>query len=132
MEAHHLDAMVNAIDGVETYFEKDKPGVVKTGKTTRESQFLMAASLAENGIRIGEDLFTVTREKTALNMLSMLREQMERYHWSVKKPNNEFAKERVTLTGKVGNLQDDLYIAVSMCLYVGRIIIQNQQRLKKI
>ena len=63
-------------------------------------------------------------------MMDMLRDQMSRYHWAVKKPNDEMGSERVKLTGKVGNQQDDLLIAVAMVIYVGRMIIRDPARLQ--
>lgn len=131
MEHHHLDAMVREIARVETFWETDKkPGITKTEKSTREYQFLLSNCLANGGLRFSKDLFTTTREKTPKSMMEMLQDQMARYHWSVKKPNDEMGKERVKLTGKVGNQQDDLLIAVAMVIYVGRMIIRDPKRLE--
>lgn len=47
----------------------------------------------------------------------------------MKKPANEHGDERVKLTGKVGSLQDDLLIAVAMCVYTGRLIQRDPERL---
>lgn len=131
MEHHHLDAMVRGISDVETFWETDKkPGITKTEKSTREYQFLLSNCLANGGLRFSRDIFTTTREKTPKAMLEMLQDQMARFHWSVKKPNDEMGKERVKLTGKVGNQQDDLLIAVAMVIYVGRMIIRDPGRLE--
>jgi len=131
MEHHHLDAMVRELNEVETFWETDKkPGITKTEKSTREYQFLLSNCLANNGLLFSEALFTTTREKTPEAMMEMLQDQMSRYHWSVKKPNDEMGKERVKLTGKVGNQQDDLLIAVAMVIYVGRMIIRDPSRLE--
>lgn len=131
MEHHHLDAMVRDIPEVDTFWETDKkPGITKTEKSTREYQFLLSNCLANNGLRFSRDLFTVTREKTPAAMLEILQDQMSRYHWAVKKPADEHGKERVKLTGKVGNKQDDLLIAVAMVIYVGRMIIRDPSRLE--
>jgi hypothetical protein len=131
MEHHHLDAMVREIARVETFWETDKkPGITKTEKSTREYQFLLSNCLANGGLRFSKDLFTTTREKTPKSMMEMLQDQMARYHWSVKKPNDEMGKERVKLTGKVGNQQDDLLIAVAMVIYVGRMITRDPKRLE--
>lgn len=132
MEHHHLDAMVRGIPEVETFWETDKnPGIRKTEKSTKEYQFLLSNCLANNGLRFSKQLFTTTREKDPKSMMDMLQDQMSRFHWSVKKPNDEMGKERVKLTGKVGNQQDDLLIAVAMVIYVGRMIIRDPGRLER-
>lgn len=130
MEAHHLEVMVSDIPGVTTFYEKaGKPGVVKTGASTREYAFLLTNALAGGGIKFDRDLFTTTREKTAAGMMSMLEEQMYRLHWSIKKPNDEFGREHVTITGKQGSLQDDLVVTLEQNLYVGRMITRDPARL---
>jgi hypothetical protein len=126
MESNHLHAMVSDIDRVETFWETaKKPGVCKTEKLTLEYQFLLSNVLAQKAVHFDRDLFTCTREKTVPAMLDMLQDQMQRLHWSVKKANDEYGKDRHKLTGKVGNLQDDLLIAVAMCLTIGRIITRD-------
>ena len=130
MESHHMEAMVMEIPGVTTFWENEKkPGVCKTGASTREYQFLLTTQLSMGGVRFDKDIFTVTREKTPPAMLTMLEEQMLRYHWSVKKPNDDYGKEKVTITGKVGSLQDDLLVTLAQNLYVGRMIIRDPARL---
>ncbi len=131
MEHHHLDAMVKDIPGVTTFWETEKkPGITKTEKSTREYQFLLSNCLANGGLRFDRTLFTCTREKTPQAMLDMLEDQMSRYHWAVKKANDEHGEDRTKLTGKVGNLQDDLLIAIAMIIYTGRIIIRDPKRLE--
>lgn len=130
LEANHLDAMVSDIERVQVFWEKEtRPGICKTGRVTREYQFLLSNCLANNSLKLDRDLFTVTAEKTPKAMCDMLQEQMARYHWSTKKANDEHGKDRVTLTGKMGALQDDLLISVSMIVYVGRLIIRDPARL---
>ncbi len=65
-------------------------------------------------------------------MLDMLKDQFLRYHWSVKKATSEHASDKVKLTGKIGNLQDDLLIASSMVLYGGRLITRDPSRLQMV
>ena len=131
MEHHHLDAMVQDIDRVETFWETaKKPGITKSEKSTREYQFLLSNCLSQKALHFDLDLFTCTKEKDVKAMLNMLEDQMGRFHWSVKKANDEHGKDKVKLTGKVGNAQDDLLIAVAMIVYVGRMIIRNPSRLE--
>lgn len=131
MEHHHLDSMVQDIPGVETFWETEKkPGISKTEKSTREYQFLLSNCLAQKGLLFDRDLFTCTKEKDVPSMMLMLEDQMSRFHWSVKKANDEMGKDKVKLTGKIGNAQDDLLIAVAMVVYVGRMIIRDPGRLE--
>lgn len=130
MNHHYLKSIANDIEGVQTFWETEKkPGIYKSDKVTSEYQFLMTNLLAEHGLLFDQDLFTTTREKTPVDMLNMLQDEMSRFHWSVKKPADEHGKERVKLTAKIGNLNDDLLIAVFMIPYVGRMIIRNPARL---
>lgn len=125
MESAHLDTMVKDIPGVVTYYEKpNKPGVCKTGATTRGYQFELSNALSYGSIKFEHDLFTITKEKSAACMLDQLQEQMLRYHWQKKAAVDAMSKDRYTLTGKVGAKQDDLLIAVMMALYWGRLVMR--------
>lgn len=130
MEHHHLDAMVQDMNSdIETFWETDnKPGITKTAKVTRDYQFLLSNQLASSGLLFDYNLFTTTREKTPQSMRAMLEDQMLRFHWAVKKPADEHGEARVKLTGKIGNQQDDLLIAVCMVMYVGRMITRDRNR----
>lgn len=122
--------MVRDIPGhIEVFWEKSKPGVLKTNGSTREYQFLLTNNLSQGGIKFERDLFTVTREKSPASMLNLLQEQLLRFHWSVKPAANEFGKERISLSGKMGSLQDDLLITLAQNLYVARMVIANPSRL---
>jgi hypothetical protein len=130
MESAHLDTMVQDIEGVETFWEKDgRPGVCKDGKATRGYQFILTNLLATEGLLFDRDLFTVTKEKTPQCMLDMLMDQMYRYHWERKKAADVvMGKDRYALTGKIGNKQDDLLIALSMIPYWGRVATLNRNQ----
>ena len=131
MEHHHLDSMVQDIDGVTTFWETaKKPGISKTEKSTRDYQFLLSNCLSQKAFHFDIDMFTCTKEKTPKCMRDVLEDQMGRFHWSVKKANDEHGKDKVKLTGKVGNQQDDLLIAVAMIPYVGRMIVRDPSRLE--
>lgn len=126
MEHHHLESMVLDL-GVTTFWEKpDKPGVTKTAKVTRDYQFLLSNALAQNAIHFHDQFFTVTREQTAKSMLALAEEQLYRLHWDVQPIQN--GKDRIHLTGKIGNLPDDLCIAICMALYWGRVIMNDPGR----
>lgn len=129
LESAHLDAMLSDLPDVETFWEKpNKPGICKDGKTTRGYQFLLSNCLAEGGLRFDRDCFTVTREKSVQCMKDQLESQMYRYHWEVKKAHDPMGKDRFALTGKIGNLQDDLLITTAMVLFWGRVIMRERER----
>ena len=135
LEHHHLNTLVGAVADslglvVTTFWEGKEPGTRKTEKSTREYQFLLSNALAQQGVVFDRDLFTATREKDVPAMMAMLQEQMLRFHWAVKKGGDEHSKDRVKLTGKVGNAQDDLLIALMMLLYIGRMVIKDPSRLE--
>jgi hypothetical protein len=131
LESAHLDAMVHTIPNVETFWNKpNKPGVLKDGAVTREYQFLLSLRLAEDGIRFDREWFTVSRDQTTRTMSDTLQEQMLRYHWESKPAPDIHGKTRYALTGKVGNKQDDLLVALAMFLYWSRVVMLHPDRLK--
>lgn len=131
LESAHLDTMVRDIPQVETFWETERrPGVCKTAAVTRQYQFLMNNALSQKSMRIDQDLFTVTRERCPEDMLSMLQDQLLRYHWERKKAVDNFGRDRYTITGKIGNAQDDLLISTMMVIYWGRVISRDPRRLE--
>ena len=131
LESAHLDTMVRDIPQVETFWETErKPGVNKTAAVTRQYQFLMNNALSQRGMRIDQDVFTVTREKRPKDLLDMLQDQLLRYHWERKKAVDNFGRDRYTITGKIGNAQDDLLISTMMVIYWGRVISRDPRRLE--
>jgi hypothetical protein len=131
LESAHLDTMVRDIPEVETFWEKDtRAGVCKTATNTRDYQFLLNHALSQGGLLFDRDLFTVSREQTADSMMATLQDQMMRYHWERKKAVDSMGKDRYTITGKVGNSQDDLLISAMMVVYWGRTISRDPRRLE--
>jgi len=135
MEASHLDTMVRSFTQVYTFWEKEtRPGICKTAAVTREYQFLMNNALYNQTIRFSKHLFTTSRmgkdaTYTAETIKALLEEQTLRYHWEKKPASDAFGKEKVTVTGKLHDKQDDLLIATMMVLYWGRAIMKNPRRL---
>lgn len=131
LESAHLDAMVKDIPGVRTYWEKpNKPGVCKDGRVTRAYQFNLAYALAQQSLAFDYDCFTVTKEQTVASMKLQLQDQMLRYHWEKKPAADAMGKDRYALTGKVGNKQDDLLIALAMAIYWPPIIMQTLDKVQ--
>jgi hypothetical protein len=128
LEASHLDTMVSHFQEVRTFWDKNKPGVHKDGRVTRNYQFMLSNMLAQDGIKFDESLFTTTREKTPQCQLDLLEDQMYRYHWEHKKAVDVHGKDKYSLTGKVGNKQDDLLITVQMFIYWPPHILKNLEK----
>lgn len=129
LESAHLNTMVSGMKQfqIETYYDKpNRAGVNKNGEVTRGYQLLMATVLTQGACAFDQDMFTVTRGHNSQSMRAMLEEQMLRYHWEKKAAPDAMGKDRYALTGKVGNKQDDLLIAVAMCMYWGRVYIKKQ------
>lgn len=130
LESAHLDTMVKDITGVRTYWEKPtKPGVCKDGRVTRGYQFNLSYALNMQSIAFDADCFTVSKDQTIEKMKDMLQDQMLRYHWEKKDANDSLGKDRFALTGKIGNKQDDLLIAMSMALYWSPIVMTTLDRI---
>jgi hypothetical protein len=55
---------------------------------------------------------------------------MLRYHWEKKPAADAIGKDRYALTGKVGNKQDDLLIALAMAIYWPPIIMQTLDKVQ--
>lgn len=133
LEASHLHTMVtNFTDVITTYWQKDdRPGVCKTAEITRNYMFTLNNALACGKIRFSQQLFTtcLDRDVSIQSMRNMLREQMERFHWESKAANDNFGRAKYTLTGKLGDKQDDLLIATFMVLYWGQTILNTRSLL---
>jgi hypothetical protein len=138
LEASHLDTMVRSFTNVRTFWEKEtRPGVCKTAQNTREYQFLMNNALYNQTIRFARNLFTTSRtgrnsSYTPETIKALLEEQTLRYHWEKKPAADAFGKEKVTVTGKLHDKQDDLLIAVMMVLYWGRCIMKDPRKLARL
>ena len=130
--------MVRNITNVHTFWEKEtRPGICKSALITREYQFLMNNSLYNQTIRFSDELFTTSRmgkdsTYTPEGIKSLLEEQTLRYHWEKKPASDAFGKEKVTVTGKLQDKQDDLLIAAMMVLFWGRTIMKNPRRLARL
>lgn len=126
LESAHLDTMVHDIPGVRTYWEKpNKPGVCKDARVTRGYQFNLAHALMNQTLYFDTDCFTVTREQTVATIKDVLKDQLLRLHWEKKPANDALGKDKYALTGKIGNKQDDLYVALAMALYWPALALQS-------
>jgi hypothetical protein len=72
--------------------------------------------LKKRMISFSRDLFTTSKNHEKSNgdtksITDELRQQLERYHWEVQEAKDAFGKRRITMTGKMGGAQDDLYVS---------------------
>lgn len=121
LEGSHLHHFVQELDNVYTFIEKDRPGVRKTAKQTRDFPLIVQDYLLKGLIRFDTNLFTTSRNKSPEQLKNDLRSQLERVRVEVIEPNTPFKKRRIAISGKVGKHQDDLYIVLAMCIYWGPI-----------
>ena len=128
LEHSHLSNMVlRRHRNVEVYADKPgKLGVCKDAYVTRQYQFMLTNSLMSNLIHFSRDLFTTTPEMSPKSMLTMLEDQALRLRWEKRKGNTIFQDDKVKLTAKQGNKQDDLLIAVVMVMYWGRLYAEQR------
>lgn len=112
--------MVKGFPNVRTYWEKAKPGICKTHTITNEYQFLTTHMIRECAIRFSTHLFTTSRDQNARTIKTLLMDQTLRFHREM----NPDGKTR-TMTGKMGDKQDDLLIATMMSIYWGRSVTLN-------
>lgn len=125
-EATHMHSMLKDKPNVVTFWEKeDRPGIRKTHRNTDEYQFLMDTHLRNDAIRFDADAFTCNRKDNLKIMKNLLREQMESYHYEYDRDRN-----KVKLTGKSADKQDDLNIALMMLLYWARVASRDPRRLQ--
>lgn len=123
MGGHHLQSLVRGFTNVHTYWEKDRPGVLKTHQSTDEMQKMMVSCLFHRKLRFDNDLFTQSHHTNVDKVHAMAREQMERFHWEKRSANSE----SWSMTAKGSNQQDDLIITLLMAYKYGLNILTNTQ-----
>ena len=123
IEASHMQSLVKKYQDVTTYWEKDKPGVIKTHASTNAMQKEMVSCLYKNHLLFETDLFTCSQGMNPEKILSLCKEQFETYHWDLRPAKDAHSKNKWAMTGKMGNKQDDLYIVVAMAYMYGMEIM---------
>lgn len=132
-----MESYVTHLPNVFTFHEKEngRPGILKTAQNTDDYQIRMETMLRRSNVFFSRELFTTSKKYEKANgdtraIKDELRLQLERYHWEIEAPTTSFGREKVTLTGKMGGLQDDLYIATAMAMYWGRVNERRYGRLE--
>ena len=103
-----------------------REGVRKTAQNTDDYQRVVNDVLRRRQCFFDKNLFTTSKAHERINgdcktIKEELRLQLERYHWEVAEAKDAFGKRRITLTGKMGGAQDDLYVSLAMLFYWARV-----------
>lgn len=124
LESSHIEDFVIHLRNVHVFHENDeeRSGVRKTQQNTDDYQILVESMLMKRRISFDKHAFTVSKGWAKPNgdmsgIKMELRNQLERYHWEVKQARDSFGKRRITMTGKMGGAQDDLYVALAMLAF---------------
>ena len=135
LESSHIEKFVTRLPGVRVYHEQEeaRAGVRKSQQNTDDYQILFEDMLKKRRMFFAYDLFTVSKGHAKKNgdttsITNELRDQLERYHWEIKQANDAFGKRRITMTGKMGGAQDDLYISTVMLAFWPKVM-QTEARL---
>ncbi len=128
LEASHIEKYTTKEPNVIVYYEdpEGRAGVRKSQENTSDYQIMIEDLLQKGFISFEQYLFTVSKghEKAdgdTKSICTELRDQLERYHWEVQEAKDNFGKRRITMTGKMGGAQDDLYVAFAMLAFWGDV-----------
>lgn len=121
-ESSHIADYVRGMPNVTVFSENVddlRDGVRKTAQNTDDYQRCVDRMLRMRRCFFDRDLFTSSRAYEKANgdctaIKNELRNQLERYHWEIAEAKNNFGKRSITMTGKMGGAQDDLYVAFAM------------------
>jgi len=128
-ESSHIEKFVTKMPNVWCYHENEeqRSGVRKSHQNTEDYQILFEDMMRSQRIHFDFGLFTVSKgyerpDGDCKAILLEFRNQLERYHWEVKEAKDSFGARRITMTGKMGGAQDDLYVAGVMLAYWPAVI----------
>lgn len=135
MQGSTVEAMVHGLRDVEVFYENTenaRPGILKTQHNTHQYQIVVEDLLMKDFICFDSGVFTnsVNYKNDVSKAMIELRSQMLRYHWEVKKASDVHGKDSVTLTGKMGGKQDDLYITLAMLAYWVLVYMRRASRMR--
>jgi hypothetical protein len=122
-EAEHHKYGLEYMEGVSFYVDQkaNRVGVLTTEATKHAMARLVVAMLEERRIHIQDPLFS----NDPAGMRIRLREQLETYSMQVKAAPDTFGKEKLSLSGKVGGMKDDICICLQLAAYYTQL--ENQR-----
>ena len=115
---HHKRAL-HHLPGVTFYLDQqaNRVGILTTEQVKHAMCQLVVAMLKERRIHVMRPLISRNEQEA----LTRLREQMEVYGYQFKGAVNTFQKDRLTLSGKVGGMRDDICICLQLACYFTQI-----------
>ena len=121
-EAEHHKRALEHIPGVNFYVDQkaSRVGVLTTEATKHAMAQLVVSMLAERRIHILPNLYSSEPEAMRIR----LREQMETYSAQFKAAPDTFGKDRISLSGKVGGMKDDVCICLQLAAYYTQLETQ--------
>lgn len=129
-EGSHMWNMIKQRANIRAYYQKEGVvGIYKGRNTADDYQYTFNVKLKNNAILFDSQFFTRSPGHTTTSIKGLAREQLERYHVEYEEPKKPGQKAREIITGKTGNEQDDLAIALLMGPFWSRAIMKNENRL---
>ena len=121
-EAEHHKRALDHIPGVTFYVDQkaSRVGVLTTEATKHAMAQLVVSMLAERRMHVLPTLYT--NEPDAMRIRR--REQMETYSAQFKAAPDTFGKDRISLSGKVGGMKDDVCICLQLAAYYTQLETQ--------
>ena len=121
-EAEHHKRALDYLPGVSFYVDQkaNRVGVLTTEATKHAMATLVVSMLAERRMHILPNLYS--KEPDAMRI--RLREQMETYSAQFKQAPDTFGRDKISLSGKVGGMKDDVCICLQLATYFTQLEMQ--------
>lgn len=121
-EAEHHKRALEHIPGVSFYVDHkaSRVGVLTTEATKHAMAQLVVSMLAEKRIHVLPRLYSAEPDQARIR----LREQMETYSAQFKQAPDTFGKDKISLSGKVGGMKDDVCICLQLAAYFTQLETQ--------
>ena len=126
-EAEHHKRALDHIPGVTFYVDQkaSRVGVLTTEATKHAMAQLVVSMLAERRLHVLPALYSHEPEA----MRARLREQMETYSAQFKQAPDTFGKDKISLSGKIGGMKDDVCICLQLAAYFTQLETQRASEL---
>jgi hypothetical protein len=121
-ESEHHKRALDQIPGVSFYVDQqaNRVGVLTTEATKHAMAQLVVSMLAERRMHILPQIYSQDGETARIR----LREQMETYGAQFKAAPDTFGKDKISLSGKVGGMKDDVCICLQLAAYYTQLETQ--------
>ena len=121
-EAEHHKRALGHIPGVNFYVDHkaSRVGILTTEATKHAMAQLVVSMLAEKRIHVLPRVYSADPDGVRIR----LREQMETYSAQYKQAPDTFGKDKISLSGKVGGMKDDVCICMQLAAYFTQLETQ--------